>query len=254
MIFLKPPAGRPCVTPLGIIRQAQARTLIDEDGHVVTLELLPGLSRAEIRDFARRVPCRVPEEITELLAACGGVEGVIDQVDFAGRIPTFEFEGAFPDGLPLASDGFGNFWLVDLHPESTRWGPIYFVCHDAPVILYQSDTLEEFLIELFRMLEPPHESLIDDVHEDRLARVWRTNPGVLSYEQCLGSEDPVLSAFARTLDESFQLIDLRHAKPGDGFSWGRYGPNTQIRRFGTHAVFAYQKRKSIISRLFGGAG
>jgi cell wall assembly regulator SMI1 len=242
------------VTPLGIIRRAQGRTLIDEDGNLVTLELLPGLSRAEMQDFAQRVPCRVPEEITELVAACGGLEGVIDQVDFAGRLPTFEFEAAFPHGLPLATDGFGNFWLVDLHPNSVRWGPIYFVCHDAPVILYQSDSLEEFLVELFRMLEPPHDSLIDDVHEDRLARVWRTNPGVLSYEQCLQSEDPVLSTFAGELDDTFRIVDLRDARPGDGYSWGRYGPNTQIRRFRTHAVFAYQKPKSIVSRLLERAG
>jgi SMI1 / KNR4 family (SUKH-1) len=241
------------MTSLGIIRRAQARTLIDEDGNLVTLELLPGLSRAEMQDFARRVPCRVPEEISELVAACGGLEGVIDQVDFAGRLPTFEFEAAFPHGLPLATDGFGNFWLVDLHPNSVRWGPIYFVCHDAPVILYQSHTLEEFLVELFRMLEPPHDSLIDDVHEDRLARVWRTNPGVLSYEQCLQSEDPILSTFAGELDDTFRIVDLRDARPGDGFSWGRYGPNTQIRRFRTHAVFAYQKPKSIFSRLLGRA-
>jgi hypothetical protein len=254
MIVRRPLAGRLSVTPLGIIRRAQASTLIDEDGNFVTLGLLPGLLLAEMRDFARRVPCPVPEEIEELLGACSGLEGIIDQVDFAGRLSTFEFEAAFPDGLPLATDGFGNFWLVDLHPESTRWGPIYFVCHDAPVILYQSDSLEEFLIELFRMLEPPHESLIDDVHEDRPARVWRTNPGVLSYEQCLRSEDPILSAFARELDETFRIVDLRGARPGDGFSWGRYGPNARIRRFRTHAVFAYQKPKSIVSRLLGRVG
>jgi SMI1 / KNR4 family (SUKH-1) len=241
------------MTPLEIIRRAQAGTLVDEDGHVVELEPLPGLSHAELQDFVRRVPCRVPEEILELLGASSGFYGTIDQVDFTGGIPTFEFEEAFPHGLPLAADGFGNFWVVDLQPSSTRWGPIYFVCHDAPVILYQSDSLEDFLIELFRMFEPPYESLIDDVHEDRLARVWKTNPGVLSYEQSLRSGDPVLSAFARKLDESFQIIDLRNARPGDGFSWGRYGPNTRIKRCGTHAVFAYQK-KSILSRLLARAG
>jgi hypothetical protein len=246
--------GRPFVTPLEIIRRARADTLVDEDGHVVTLEFLPGLSCAELRDFAWRVPCRVPKEISELLGTCSGLEGTIDQVDFTGMIPTFEFDAAFPFGLPLAADGFGNFWVVDLHPDSTGWGPIYFVCHDAPVILYQSDSLEGFLMELFRMFEPPHESLIDDVHEDRLARVWKTNPGVLSYEQCLRSVDPILSGFAHELDDSFQIIDLRGAKPGDGFSWGRYGPNTRIKRFRTHAVFAYQKPKSIISRLLGRAG
>jgi hypothetical protein len=119
------------------------------------------------------------------------------------------------------------------------------------VILYQADALEQFLSELFRMFKPPHHSLVDDVHEDRLGRVWQTNPGVLSREQCLQSDDRILSAFARELDESFQIIDLRRAKPGDGFSWGRYGPRTVVTRFGTHAVFAYQKRKSLVSRLLG---
>jgi len=254
MILRRPPSGGISVTPLGIIRQAQARTLIDEDGNVVTLKLLPGLSRAELQDFADRMPSPLPPEISELLVACSGLDGTIDQVDFTGRDLMFELGPAFPHGLPIAHDGFGNFWVVDLQPHRTRWGPIYFACHDAPVILYQSDSLEEFLIELFRMYAPPHQSLIDEVHEDRLARVWRTNPGVLSYEQCLRSGDPVLSAFSREIDESFQVVDLRGAKPGDGFSWGRYGPNTKIKRFGTHALFAYQKPKSFVSRLLGRAG
>ena len=238
------------MTPLQIIRRAQAGTLIDEDGNGVTVELFPGLSRTELQEFANRLPCRIPPEIEELLGVCRGFYGTLEQVDFTGRNLMFEFEQAFPDGLPIADDGYGNFWVVDLHPGTTSWGPIYFACHDAPVILYQADSLEQFLSELFRMFEPPHQSLIDDVHEDRLAHVWRTNPGVLSYEHCLRSEDPILSTFACELGDSFQIIDLRLAKPGDGFSWGRYGPRTQIRRFGTHAVFAYEKPKGIISRLF----
>ena len=243
------------MTPLGIIRQAQADTLIDEDGNWLRWSCFPDFRGQSCGTSP--AGCRVPfrRRITELLGACGGFDGTIDQVDFTGRDLTFEFEARrFPTAFRSRRDGFGNFWVVDLHPQSARWGPIYFVCHDAPVILYQSDSLEEFLTELFRMLEPPHESLIDDVHEDRPARVWRTNPGVLSYEQCLRSGDPVLSAFARELDDTFRIVDLRGARPGDGFSWGRYGPNTRIRRFRTHAVFAYQKSRSIISRLFGRAG
>jgi SMI1 / KNR4 family (SUKH-1) len=241
------------MTPLEIIRRAQTGTLVDEDGNVVTLELFPGLSNTELQDFASRLPCRIPPEVAELLGACSGFSGTVEQVDFSGRDLMFEFEAAFPYGLPIAADGFGNFWVVDLLPTTIKWGPIYFACHDAPVILYQADSLDQFLRELFRMFEPPHQSLIDDVHEDRLAHVWKSNPGVLSHEQSLRSEDPILSAFACELDESFQIIDLRLAKPGDGFSWGRYGPKTQIQRFGTHAVFAYKKPKSIISRLLGRA-
>ena len=243
------------VPHLEIIRQAQADTLIDEDGQVVTLELLPGLTRAELLEFARQVPCTVPPEIAELLSACRGFYGTIEQVDFSGIDLGFAFEEVFPFGLAIAADGFGNFWVVDLHPHTVKWGPIYFACHDAPVILYQADTLEGFLSELFRMFKPPHQSLVDDVHEDRLAYVWQRNPGVLSYEQCLQSDDPILSNFARELDESFQVVDLRQAEPGDGFSWGRYGPRTVVKRFGTHAVFAYQKKpKGLISRLFGDTG
>jgi hypothetical protein len=245
---------RSFMTSLEIIRQAQVDTLFDEDGQIVTLELLPGLSRAELREFARRVPCPVPRAIEELLSACRGFYGTIEQVDFTGRELDFEFGAVFPFGLPIAADGYGNFWVIDLHPHTATWGPIYFACHDAPVILYQADTLEQFLGELFRMFKPPHRSLLDDVHEDRLAHVWQTNPGVLSYERCLQASDPVLSAFARELDDSFKIIDLREAKPGDGFSWGRYGPRTLVKRFGTNAVFAYQKPKGLIHRIFGDAG
>ncbi|HEV3476477.1 MAG TPA: hypothetical protein VG127_03255 [Rubrobacteraceae bacterium] len=42
------------MTPLEIIRREQADTLIDEDGKVITLELLLGLTQTELRDFARR--------------------------------------------------------------------------------------------------------------------------------------------------------------------------------------------------------
>ncbi|HYQ85519.1 MAG TPA: hypothetical protein VEP28_16205, partial [Rubrobacter sp.] len=73
------------MTPLENIRQAQSGTLIDEDGHVVTLELLPGLTRTELQDFVGQVPCRIPPEIVELLGACRGFYGTVAQVDFTGR-------------------------------------------------------------------------------------------------------------------------------------------------------------------------
>ena len=114
MILQSRLAGRPFVTPLEIIRRAQAGTLIDEDGHVVTLESLPGLSRTELKDFVGRMPCHIPLEIMELLGACRGFYGTVDQVDFTGRDLMFEVEAAFPYGLPIAADGYGNFWVVDL--------------------------------------------------------------------------------------------------------------------------------------------
>ena len=100
------------MTPLEIIRRAQAGTLIDEDGEVVTLELFPGLSNTELQEFANHLPCRIPPEIAELLGACRGFYGMVEQVEFTGRDLMFEFEQAFPYGLPIAADGYGNFWVL----------------------------------------------------------------------------------------------------------------------------------------------
>jgi len=239
---------------LDVIRDAQSRTLADEDGRPVELKLASGLSDEDIDRFSRDLPCRIPPEIRGLLRCCRGFSGTsVEPIDFTGRDHEFEMGEVFPHGLPIAADGYGNYWVVDLQPGSTDWAPIYFACHDAPVILYQSASLEEFLRELFALDTPPHKSLVDDVHEDRLFEVWRTNPGVLSHGECLASSDPDLSGFAQKLGESFQFVDLRNAEVGFGFSWGRYGPQTVVRRCGNLPVFAYQKapRKGFFGRIFG---
>jgi hypothetical protein len=99
----------------------------------------------------------------------------------------------------------------------------------------------------------PHKSLVDDVHEDRRFDVWRKNPGVLDQQTAATSPDPGLRAFATVLPEHFQIIDLRKADPGMGFSWGRYGPKTEVRRHGHERVFAYAKppKTGLWAKLFG---
>jgi hypothetical protein len=239
------------MSPTDIIRRALSTNLVDEDGEPIKINLLPPLSDAEIDEFARTLPCPLPDGIRELLRFCSGFEGgCTDQVDFTGGL-SYGQEDIFPHGLPIAGDGYGNFWVVDLTPASTEFAPIYFACHDAPVILYQSGSLSEFLVELFKMCVPPHESLIDDVHEDRLYHVWRTNPNVLSYESCINSDDDMLRAFAAELTPQWSIIDLRAARPGMGFSWGRFGPTTKLRRHDVLAIFAYEHRPTFWQRLTG---
>ena len=182
----------------------------------------------------------------------------------------FEHATIFPHGIPIAADGFGNFWVVDISSNSSEFGPVWFACHDAPVILYQSPDLGTFLSELFKLAQPPYDGLVNEVHEDSICDVWGTNPGVVTYQECAQSQDPKLQVFASSLDDSFQFIDLRKAQPGDGFSWGRYGPETEIYRFGELAIFAYRPpqnkqrailqndqakqktKRGFLSRLFGG--
>lgn len=233
-----------------IIKDAQSQTLLDEDGQEVSLELLEPLSDSEIADFARTLPCPLPSDVREVLTFCRGFEGVVaDVVDFTGRDMFFGIPTIFPDGIPIAADGFGNYWVVDLTRHSTEFGPVYFACHDAPVVLYQCDTVATFLSELFQLCAPPHRSLIDDVHEDRLFQVWRKNPDVREVADCLESPDASLREFAATLDPTWQIVDLRAAEPGFGFSWGRYGANTELLRFGALPIFAYRRPRRLLSRV-----
>ena len=120
-------------------------------------------------------------------------------------------------------------------------------------MLLQAATLQQFVNEVFKMFVPPHENLVDDVRQDRLFDVWRKNPGVIAHTDAVASADPDIRTFASGLDSNFELIDLRDAQIGMGLSWDRYGPNTEVRRFGLKPIFAYRRpeKTSLLSKLFG---
>jgi hypothetical protein len=141
--------------------KAQTLCLQDEDGEDVQLVLLPSLEPVLISELESKVGVALPVEWRELLGFCSGVEGCLNQVDFAGREIAFEFEELFPHGLPIASDGFGNFWVLDCSARDKNEAPVYFTCHDAPIILYQSPNLAQFVHELIQMQIPPHKSLVN---------------------------------------------------------------------------------------------
>ena len=172
--------------PLEAIRDAQAARLVDEDGAEVELQLAPALATTEIDELAAEVGVPLSGELRTLLGSTAGIDGgPLETIDFTGRSLSVGAPETFPDGLPIAGDGFGNFWIVDLAPDETETAPVFFLCHDPPVILYQSPDIGDFLHEAFRMLVPPHASAVDDVHEDRLFNVWRTNPGTLEHSAAL---------------------------------------------------------------------
>jgi cell wall assembly regulator SMI1 len=241
------------MTAIEHIKAAQQAKLVDEDGEPVTLELFPPLTADQIAALQERVGQPLPEELRTVLSFCSGIDGCLDGIDFTGDSMGFESKETFPNGLPIARDGFGNFWVLDLTPQTTARAPVFFACHDAPIILFQSADLASFLAEVFRMNTPPHNSLIDDVHEDRLFDVWRKNPGVIEQPTAAAASDAVLRGFASGLPSNFQLIDLRNVSPGMGFSWGRYGPRTDVRRHGFERLFAYAKppKTGLFAKLFG---
>lgn len=238
--------------PLEAIRRAEAARLVTERGDEVDLELAPPLPPDEIDRVADDAGAPLPAELRTLLGRTAGIAGgPLESIDFTGRSLSFGAPDTFPWGLPIAGDGFGNFWVVDLTPDAAETAPVFFACHDPPVILYQSGCIGDFLDEAFRMLVPPHASAVDDVHEDRLFNVWRENPGTLDHAAALAGDEG-LHAFATELDDRFTFVDLRSPPIGMGFSWGRYGPRTDVRRHGRERLFAYarpEKRPGLLRRL-----
>ncbi len=235
------------------IELALATPLVTEKGKPVVLTPAPPVSQAEIDELAAEAGVPLPRELRSLLLHTAGIDGALETIDFTGRSLSYEQLEVFPSCLPIAGDGFGNHWVLDLTPDSTETAQVFFSCHDAPVILYQSPNLAHFLHETFRRSIPPHASLVDDVHEDRLFDVWRTNPAEIDHATALNG-DPVLRDFAAGLDDGFAFADLRSPEIGMGFSWGRYGPRTEIRRLGYERVFAYarpEQQPGFLRRLFG---
>lgn len=236
---------------IDILKAAEAIHFEDPDGEVSELKLLPPLTDAELIQLESRLPCPLPQDVRQLLVYCRGFEGVLESIDFSGGLTDgFGMEEIFPHAVPIAHDGFGNYWIIDLTKESTNWGPIFFACHDAPVIVFQTDRLAHFISEVIRFGNQPWKSEIDDVHEKHHFRIWKENPGMLSYAQCIDSGDEDLVTFAKSLGDDFLICDLRNPRAGDGFSWGRYGPQTVLKRFGGKRIFAYQVRPSLWQRLF----
>ena len=102
------------------------------------------------------------------------------------------------------------------------------------------------------MLGPLLGLLVDDVHEDRLFRVWRENPGTLDHATALAGDD-ALRGFAEASTSA--SCSSTCAAPGSGWvSRGRHGPRTELRRHGYERIWAYaprEKQPGLLSRLFG---
>lgn len=165
----------------------------------------------------------------------------IETLNFAD-FQEFGLEDIFPHAKELAEDGCGNSWVTDLTSESDAFAPIFYSCHDPAVIVYQTNSLLHLIQEIVRGGKAPWNSEIAEVHEGLATRIWRENPCALSHAQCLGTGDNDLKAFAESLDEKWEFIDLRNPKTGDGYSWGRYGPETLNKRYGNKRIFACQKK------------
>lgn len=233
---------------IDVLKQAERMEFVDRKGVKTKLELEAGATRKELLEIEKSLPCALSAEIRELLEySCGFsfefadnlLEGELGYAD----LPSGYLDDVLPMAIPLIYDGSGNQWMIDLDSESSRFGPVFYGCHDPPVLIYQASSLAEFLEEIFKLGNAPWTSKVSEVHEDYAHQIWRDNPGVLSYDECMASADADLKEFASSLDSTYLFKDLRNATVGDGFSWGRFGARADVQRFGFKRIFSVQKRE-----------
>ncbi len=237
-----------------ILKDIENYPFVDKSGKKGYIKLLPPVPDKEINEFRNSLPCYLDEDMTAVLRKTRGLSfvqqgknsklsaGPINtDIDFTGKsIHAQALDDIMPTGIAIASDISGNSWMVDLHGGSAFWGPIFYVSHDPPVIIYQNSTLEKFIDQVLGSLNSPWQSDVSKVVNEYAPTIWSTNPNMMNQPDCLYSTDQDIKAFAQELEEDYRIIDMRRPKVGDGFSWGISGPETILRRYGYQTMFAYQ--------------
>jgi cell wall assembly regulator SMI1 len=236
------------------LRGLDGLRLKDDDGKEQVISLLPPATTAELEALERVLPAALPAEIREaLLVSKGLANGPLESFSLLD-LEGFGLEEVFPHPYSIAHDGYGNYWIIDLLPTSKSWGPIYYACHDPPVIVYQAAGVEEFLKDVIALWQPGPRSRVDLVHEDATSRIWSSNPMARPRDQVLTGSDPGLVRFAESVPPTALIADLRSAAVGDGFSWGAFGARTSLVRWDTEPVWAIippEKQPGLLRRLFG---
>jgi len=228
--------------------------VVDADGAVEVLALLPPATDAQIRALEAALPGTLPDEIRAALAVTTGLaNGPLESFSILD-LEGFGLEEVFPHAYSIAHDGYGNYWVLDVLPDATDWGPVFYACHDPAVIAYQAPSIEAFLRDAVAMPPDDPKSAIDHVHEKVVIRLWSDGSTLITQPVAAASDDAILHEFASSLTPDALIADLRQPTVGSGFAWGKFGPRTVIQRFGAHRLWAITRPPSkpgLMARLFG---
>jgi hypothetical protein len=213
--------------------------------------ILPGLSEREIEQFRQQLQCPISDEMRQLLLYSAGFESKpFGVVRFTGH-EGFELAEVFPRSVPLLPDGCGNFWAVDINPQNGAWGSVFYACHDPAVIAVQAEDLVTFLLQLRDPSKGEPKDAVHYVHEEAVSLIWHKDPWLISVQDARLVQDGAVSRFAGQLPDNFRVADLRSLKVGSGFSWGKAGPDAEIRRNGAELVFGVEQRSpGLLGRIF----
>ena len=198
------------MTPKEVIQKALKESFEDDQGNTYRLQLNPGLTETELENLSDHLFGRpLPSDARELLTFTSRFTvPQLGQIDFRGN-DAFEFADLLPGGVPLAGDGCGNFWVLDVRADTGKWGPVFFASHDPPVIVVQAPHLAAFLDQVLDLGRPNRENMLRYVIEEATSRLSAKNPHALDVEDASRSPGDLLSSFAKQLADNFWVADLR---------------------------------------------
>jgi hypothetical protein len=196
------------------------RTYKDEE---YTIELMPGLGEDEIEELASQLPGKhIPDEIKELLSFSSGFLFFgLDAITFDG-IGDFETPNLFHTPIRLAGDGYGNYFILDVNKDGV-WGSVYYWFSDPQVLIKHSNSITEFLLDIYHFGKNDGLSSLDAIHNRILHEIWEGNSGFISRDEAVRNGDPDLAEFAYNLPWYYNIADLRDKPTGSGFAWGKFG-------------------------------
>lgn len=224
-------------------------------------KLMRGLPEQEVARFQSQLPGPLPAEVRELLKYSGGFDIASGRLLLKsarlGDTVRVLFTGGgdvglciLPCPIALLGDGLGNFWVVDVSPNGA-WGAVLFVCHDPPVIVVQAADLAGFLKQVLNAGGVNSETSLEYVRSLATTRIWRDDPWLIPVQVARGAQDVVVSQFAGQLPDNYRVADLRSRKVGSGFSWGKAGPQGDLRRHGAELIFGVEKKApGFLRRIF----
>lgn len=235
-----------------IIKKLRTSTFTDEDEEQYVLEFQEGLTNAEIDNLSKLFPNNtIDVELVEILRETKGWEGYgLEQLDFSS-IGQFGFLELSPHSVTLGHDGLGNFWILDILDNGTL-GHVYYACHDPAVFIKYSDDLNAFLNTLIEFYETPSENYLNEIHDKVVFDIWSSGGKVFEKTDFLNTNKEFDGFLQNFEGDEWVIADMRNAKNGDGFAWGKFGPNNLSKRHPHELIWVIKKKKKgFWAKLFG---
>lgn len=227
--------------PLETLQSVMYEVYVSPAGDAFAMELLPPLTSSAIVDLSGKFPLNhLAADIQELLAfASGFTLPEFGEIRF-DRFATGLQADYFPNGIEIMNDGLGNSWIADVG-DAGKWGGVYFFCHEPGIILLQTSDLSEFIRQLDDFCRNGPRSTLHHSYEVASWEIWNDTAPFHSKNIVAGS-DEVLRAF-RNKYPSHHIIDMRNAKPDQGFAWNRATLNGKdVVRHRQHPLWAIHNR------------